>query len=81
MIYLTLFIAIVALACALASLVIAIRERQKKEVATVQQPAQTTTMKPVEHPFTYDGEKRCYTLDGNLEVTGSVTALKKGGKA
>lgn len=81
MIYLTLFIAIVALACALASLVIAIRERQKKELATVKQPAQTTTMKPVESPFMYDESRKSYTLYGNLYVSGSVSCAKKGEKA
>ena len=81
MIYLTLFIAIVALACALASLVIAIRERHKKEMATVKQPAQATTMKPVESPFMYDESRKSYTLDGNLYVSGSVSCAKKGEKA
>lgn len=78
MIYLVLFIAIVALCCACASLIIAIKERGKK-------PSKETVVRieraPVEHPFTYDSERTTYTLDGNLEVTGSVSALKKGGKA
>lgn len=77
MIYFVLFIAVVALCCACASLIIAIKERGKK-------PSTETVVRieraPVEHPFTYDAEKTSYTLDGNLEVTGSVTALKKGGE-
>lgn len=80
MIYFVLFIAIVALCCACASLIIAIKERGNKP-STNTETVVRIERAPVEHPFTYDGEKRCYTLDGNLEVTGSVSALKKGGKA
>ena len=80
MIYLVLFIAIVALCCACASLIIAIKERGKKP-STIKETVVRIDRAPVEHPFTYDSERTTYTLDGNLEVTGSVTALKKGGEA
>lgn len=70
-------ISVVALACGCASLIIAMRESKKQTRETVVRVEKA----PVEHPFTYDDEKRCYTLDGNLEVTGSVSALKKGGNA
>ena len=70
-------ISVVALACGCAALIIAMRESKKQTRETIVRVEKA----PVEHPFTYDGEKRCYTLDGNLEVTGSVSALKKGGKA
>lgn len=72
----TFIISVVALACGCAALIIAMREskRQTREIVRVEKA-------PVEHPFIYDDEKQCYTLDGSLEVTGSVTALKKGGKA
>lgn len=76
MIYVTLAIAVAAFACSIVALIAS----RKKDVIVKE-----TTVKvehaPVEHPFTYDGEKRCYTLDGSLEVTGSVAAIKKGGKA
>lgn len=78
MIYLVLFIAIVALCCACASLIIAIKERGKKP-STIKTVVRIERA-PVEHPFTYDSERTTYTLDGNLEVTGSVTAMKKGGE-
>ncbi len=72
----TFIISVVALACGCAALIIAMREskKQTREIVRVEKA-------PVEHPFIYDDEKQCYTLDGSLEVTGSVTALKKGGKA
>lgn len=47
------------------------RRRVVKEVTTVIKYA------PVEHPFTYDDEKKSYVLDGNLETTGSIACLKK----
>ena len=72
----TFIISVVALACGCAALIIAMREskKQTREIVRVEKA-------PVEHPFIYDDEKQCYTLDGSLEVTGSVTVLKKGGKA
>ena len=79
MIYLVLFIAVVALCCGCASLVIAINER-KKRPSTITETVVRIERAPVEHPFTYDAERTTYTLDGNLEVTGSVSVLKKGGK-
>lgn len=69
-------ISVVALACGCAALIIAMRESKKQTRETIVRVEKA----PVEHPFTYDVEKTSYTLDGNLEVTGSVTALKKGGK-
>lgn len=47
------------------------RRRVAKEVTTLIKYA------PVEHPFTYDDEKKSYVLDGNLETTGSIACLKK----
>lgn len=79
MIYLVLFIAIVALCCACASLIIAIKERGKKP-STIKETVVRIERAPVEHPFTYDSERTTYTLGGNLEVTGSVSVLKKGGE-
>ncbi len=79
MIYFVLFIAIVALCCACASLIIAIKERGKKP-STIKETVVRIERAPVEHPFTYDSERTTYTLDGNLEVTGSVSVLKKGGE-
>lgn len=70
-------ISVVALACGCAALIIAMRESKKQTRETVVRVEKA----PVEHPFTYDSERTTYTLDGNLEVTGSVSALKKGGKA
>lgn len=79
MIYLVLFIAIVALCCACASLNIAIKERGKKPSA-IKETVVRIERAPVEHPFTYDAERTTYTLDGDLLVTGNVSALEKGGK-
>lgn len=73
----TFIISVVALACGCAALIIAMRESRKQTRETIVRVEKA----PVEHPFIYDDEKQCYTLDGSLEVTGSVTALKKGGKA
>jgi hypothetical protein len=73
----TFIISVVALACGCAALIIAMRESKKQTRETIVRVEKA----PVEHPFIYDDEKQCYTLDGSLEVTGSVTALKKGGKA
>lgn len=72
----TFIISVVALACGCAALIIAMRESKKQTRETIVRVEKA----PVEHPFIYDDEKQCYTLDGSLEVTGSVTALKKGGK-
>jgi len=85
MIYLTLFIAIVALGCSVVALIISIKESCKKQeqppVVVNPDPATTTTTTaPMESPFVYDETRTAYILDGSLEVTGSVTALKKGGK-
>lgn len=80
MIYLVLFISVVALCCSCASLVIAIRERKRKP-STITETVVRIERAPVEHPFTYDEESTSYTLDGNLLVTGEVSALEKGGKA
>lgn len=79
MIYLVLFIAVVALCCGCASLVIAIRGRGRKP-STVTETVVRIERAPVEHPFTYDAERTTYTLDGDLLVTGNVSALEKGGK-
>lgn len=73
----TFIISVVALACGCAALIIAMRESKKQTRETIVRVEKA----PVDHPFIYDDEKQCYTLDGSLEVTGSVTALKKGGKA
>lgn len=79
MIYCVLFISVVALCCGCASLVIAIRER-KKRPSTITETVVRIERAPVEHPFTYDAERTTYTLDGDLLVTGNVSALEKGGK-
>lgn len=79
MIYLVLLIAVVALCCGCASLVIAINER-KKRPSTITKTVVRIERAPVEHPFTYDAERTTYTLDGDLLVTGNVSALEKGGK-
>lgn len=79
MIYLVLFISVVALCCSCASLVIAIRERKRKP-SDIKETVVRIERAPVEHPFTYDAERTTYTLDGDLLVTGNVSALEKGGK-
>lgn len=79
MIYLVLFISVVALCCSCASLVIAIRERKRKPSA-IKETVVRIERAPVDHPFTYDAERTTYTLDGDLLVTGNVSALEKGGK-
>lgn len=79
MTYFVLFVSLVALCCGCASLVIAIRER-KKRPSTITETVVRIERAPVEHPFTYDAERTTYTLDGDLLVTGNVSALEKGGK-
>lgn len=79
MTYFVLFVSVVALCCSCASLVIAIRERKRKPSA-IKETVVRIERAPVEHPFTYDKENTSYTLDGNLLVTGEVSALEKGGK-
>lgn len=65
-----LIISIVALAISI--IAFAIASKNKKEV-TVQKETKVICA-PVEHPFVYDG--KCYSLDGDLKVSGSVTCLK-----
>ena len=79
MIYFVLVIAVVALCCACASLIIAIKGRGKNPSA-IKETVVRIERAPVEHPFTYDAERTTYTLDGDLLVTGNVSALEKGGK-
>lgn len=44
-------------------------------------PAVQQNVEPIdEHPFSYNEAKGVYVLNGNLEVTGSICCLKKGGK-
>ena len=80
MIYIVFIMALTALCCGCASLLIAIKERGKKDVVVKE-----TTVKvehaPVEHPFTYDAEKGVYLLDGSLEVSGGLSCLKIGATA
>ena len=85
MIILVSIVAIVALGCSVVALIISIKESCKKQeqhpVVVNPDPATTTTTTaPMESPFVYDETRTVYILDGSLEVTGSVTALKKGGK-
>lgn len=84
MIILVSIVAIVALGCSVVALIISIKESCKKQeqppVVVNPDPATTTTTVPMESPFVYDETRTVYTLDGSLEVTGSVTALKKGGE-
>lgn len=60
-----------AVAVILGVVAIIIAAKNKREVIT------KTEIKygPVEHPFTYDSQKKSYVLDGDLFVKGSVTSL------
>lgn len=75
----TLILAILALIIAIVALVIAVKKSSIKEVVTKEKTVKVE-YPPLEHPFVYDKEKTTYTLSGNLEVTGSLSCLKKGGK-
>lgn len=44
-------------------------------------PAVQQNVEPIdEHPFSHNEAKGVYVLNGNLEVTGSICCLKKGGE-
>lgn len=68
----TVIIAIIAMAVAIAALAISLkRQKVVKEKNTVIEHA------PMDHPFYYDEKRNTYCLDGNLNVTGSMSCLKK----
>lgn len=71
-------LAVVALACSITALLIASKKKVEKVVET--QQVVKIEKAPIEHPFIYDEKKKVYTLDGDLEVTGGICCLKKGGK-
>lgn len=79
MIYVTLAIAVAALACSIVALI-----ASRKKDAVIEKETVKVEYAPVEHPFTYDEKKGVYLLDGSLEVKGGLSCLKKtkkGGKA
>lgn len=73
-------IALIISIIALVFAVIAFTKALKNKNITVKEIVKEVKIEkaPVEHPFIYDNKKMSYTLNGNLEVTGSVTCLKKG---
>lgn len=81
MIILVSIVATVSLGCSVVALIISIKESCKKQeqppVVVNPDPATTTTTAPMESPFVYDETRTVYTLDGSLEVTGSIACLKK----
>ena len=68
----TLIIAIAALLCACVALIVAWKKNKDKVTEVIK----TEQVVKVEHPFTYDEEKGVYVLNGDLEVTGGISALK-----
>lgn len=68
---LTLIVAVLALAASIFALITAAKKSETiKEVTKEIVKEVKVEHAPVEHPFTYDSERSCYTLDGNIEVTG-----------
>lgn len=67
-------LAALALIVAVVALIIAMKN--KREVITKTE----VRYAPVEHPFTYDSQKKSYVLDGDLFVKGSVTSLSDNDK-
>ena len=64
-------IAVLALAVAVVAVVIALKKQTVKVTKeTIIEHA------PVESPLYYDAKRKAYTLDGNLNVTGSIDCLK-----
>lgn len=70
-------LSIIAIVVAIAALVIALKKKPRE---VIKEQVIRVDRAPVEHPFTYDAERTTYTLDGDLLVTGNVSALEKGGK-
>lgn len=70
-------LSILAVIIAVVALVIALRKKPRE---IIKEQVIRVDRAPVEHPFTYDAERTTYTLDGDLLVTGNVSALEKGGK-
>lgn len=66
-------LAVAALVCSIIAIVTAAKKKEK--VVETQQVVKVEYA-PVEHPFIYDEEKGAYTLNGDLEVTGGISALK-----
>ena len=65
-----LIIAIIALIISIIAFIIS-----KKNKKDVQVKTETKVIyAPVEHPFYYDG--KCYSLDGDLKVSGSISCLE-----
>lgn len=63
---------IVSLTVAIVALVIALKKQTVKEVVKTEKVIEHA---PVEHPFVFDEKNGMYRLDGDLYVTGSVSAL------
>ena len=63
---------IVSLTVAIVALVIALKKQTANEVVKTEKVIEHA---PVEHPFVFDKKNGMYRLDGDLYVTGSVSAL------
>ena len=83
-----LVLSIIALAVGIAAMIIAIKKKPSEKVvvekttkvvenAPVEKTTKVVENAPVEHPFVYNATRKCYTLDGTLEVTGGLACLKK----
>lgn len=73
----SIILSIIAIVVAIAALAIALKKKPRE---IIKEQVIRVDRAPVEHPFTYDAERTTYTLDGDLLVTGNVSALEKGGK-
>lgn len=71
-----LVLSIIALAVGIAAMIIAIKKKPSEKVV-VEKTTKVVENAPVEHPFVYNATRKCYTLDGTLEVTGGLACLKK----
>ena len=74
----TFIVALLAFVCACIALILALKKDEEK---IIKEKIVSVEHAPIEHPFIYDEKKKVYVLDGDLEITGGVTCLKKGGKA
>lgn len=66
---------VVALIISVVALVLAIMtyaKALKNKSVTIKEVVKEVKVEhaPIEHPFTYDEKTDCYTLDGNIKVTG-----------
>ena len=66
-----------ALAVAIVALILAIK-KQNVIKETTREKEIKIEYAPIEHPFTYDSQKKVYQLDGSLKVNGGVSCLEKG---